>query len=148
MKSKYQPPTYFIVILLLMVIAHFIFPIKKIIHSPYSYLGIVLIVFGIVLNLWADALFKKKETTVKPYLNPKVLETSGPFRISRHPMYLGMAAILLGSAIILGSLITFVFPVLFVILMETMFIPFEEKNLERIFGKKVLDYKNKVGRWI
>ncbi len=41
-----------------------------------------------------------------------ILLISGPFSISRHPMYLGMMAILLGVAIIHGTLITIVFPVL------------------------------------
>ena len=148
MKSGILPPTYFIISLLLSVGLHFVFPVKKVIYPPYTYLGIVFIIFGIVLNIWSDSLFKKKKTTVKPYENPAEIETSGPFRISRHPMYLGMVAILLGVAIVLGSLITFVFPVLFVILMEIMFIPLEEKNIEKVFGKKYLEYKKKVRRWI
>jgi len=127
---------------------HFIFPIKKLIFSPYTYLGFVFIALGIILNIWTDILFKKKKTTVKPYKKPTQLLISGPFRISRHPMYLGMAIILLGVAIIHGTLITFVFPIIFIIFMELFFIPFEEKNLERIFGKKYLNYKKKVRRWI
>ena len=107
-----------------------------------------MIIFGIILNIWADALFKKRKTTVKPHEKPTSFEISGPFRISRHPMYLGMAAILLGTSIILGSLISFLFPIIFIILMEIMFIRIEEKNLEKVFGKKYLDYKRKVRRWV
>ena len=40
------------------------------------------------------------------------------------------------------------FPVLFMILMELIFIPLEEKNLEKEFKKKYMDYKKKVRRWI
>ena len=148
MKSKILPPTYFIVLLLLSIGLHFVFPIKKIIFPPYTYLGILLIIFGIVINIWADALFKKSKTTVKPHEKPISLETSGPFHISRHPMYLGMAAILLGVSVMLGSLIPFLFLIIFIIIMETKFILIEEKNLEKTFGKKYLDYKKKVRRWI
>jgi protein-S-isoprenylcysteine O-methyltransferase Ste14 len=148
MKSKLRPDVYFILFLALSIILHFIFPIKKIIYPPYTYPGFLLIAFGAILNIWSDLLFKRRKTTVKPYENPIELEVSGPFRISRHPMYLGFMAILLGVAILHGTLITFVFPVLFVILMELMFIPFEEKSLERSFGKNYLDYKKKVRRWI
>jgi len=105
-------------------------------------------VLGIALNIWADVLFKKNKTTVKPYKSPTELITSGPFRISRHPMYLGMMLILLGAAIVSGTLIAFVFPIVFIVLIELFFIPFEEKNLERIFGKKFLDYKKSVRRWL
>ena len=129
MKSKIMPPTYFIILLLFSIGLHYFFPLKKVIHSPYSYIGIIFIIFGITLNLWTDTLFKKNKTTVKPYENPISLINSGPFSISRHPMYLGMGAILLGIIFILGSVITFVFLVLYIIIAEIFFIPFEEKNL-------------------
>ena len=148
MKTKILPPTYFFIFLFLLVGFHFVIPIKKIIYFPYSIVGVVLIIIGIVLNIWADGLFKKSRTTVKPYDMPRSLEIAGPFRISRHPMYLGMVAVLLGTAILFGSLITFLFPLLFAILMEILFISSEEKNLEKTFGKKYLDYKKKVRRWI
>lgn len=148
MKTKLQPPAYFFAFLILLIGLHFALPVTRVIVSPYRYLGVVLIVFGVFLNLWTDSLFKKHKTTVKPYESPTYLETSGPFQISRHPMYLGMVTILVGIAIALGSLVTFVLPMVFVILMETMFIPFEEKNLEEVFGRQYLDYKKNVRRWI
>jgi protein-S-isoprenylcysteine O-methyltransferase Ste14 len=148
MKSKIMPPTVFLIFLLAQIGVHFVVPVMKVVTAPYRYLGIVPIVFGIVLNIWADALFKKKATTVKPYEDPSKLEVLGPFRISRHPMYLGMAAILFGSAVALGSLTSFVFPIAYVIITELMFIRFEERNLERIFSKEYIEYKRKVRRWI
>jgi len=148
MKHRFMPPTYFIIFLALSIVLHFIFPIKKVIFPPYTYVGFVFIAFGAILNIWSDSLFKKKKTNVKPFEKPKELLISGPFRISRHPMYLGMMAILLGVAIIHGTIITFVFPVVFVILMEILFIPFEEQNCEKIFREKYLEYKKRVRRWI
>jgi protein-S-isoprenylcysteine O-methyltransferase Ste14 len=127
---------------------HFAFPIRKIVAFPYSLLGIPLIIFGAGLNVWADSLFKRHRTTVKPHESPTALVTSGPFRLSRHPMYLGMLAILLWVGILLGSAVTFVFPIVFVILMEAVFIPLEERNLEEIFGERYLGYRKKVRRWI
>jgi protein-S-isoprenylcysteine O-methyltransferase Ste14 len=148
MPPKLMPPTYFMVLLVLSIVLHVVFPIKTILHAPYTYLGLFSIVFGIILNLWADALFKKRSTPVKPHELPTSLEVSGPFRISRHPMYLGMAAILLGLAILLGSAITFVFPVLFILVMELLFIPMEDRNLEQAFGAEYQAYKKRVRRWI
>ena len=112
------------------------------------FLGFVLYIFGGVINIWADSIIKKKKTTVKPYENPTHLITSGPFRFTRNPQYLGFTAILLGFAIHHGTLVTFIFPVIFAILMQRIFIPFEEKNLEMIFGEEYKEYKNKVRRWI
>jgi protein-S-isoprenylcysteine O-methyltransferase Ste14 len=143
-----MPTTYFLFLVILTTGFHFLFPMGKWIPSPLNYLGILLILFGIVLNLWTDGLFKKFNTTVKPHLKPTSLQVSGPFRISRHPMYLGGAAILLGTAIILGSSVSFLFPAIFIILMEIIFIPMEEKNLEDAFGQEYLEYRKRVRRWI
>jgi protein-S-isoprenylcysteine O-methyltransferase Ste14 len=148
MRQKIMPPTYFFALLLLSIALHFILPVAQLIYLPYRYLGIVLIAFGAVVNVWTDSLFKNNKTTVKPYENPTELITSGPFRLSRHPMYLGMAAVLLGVAILLGSLIAFVFPIIFVILLELLFIPFEEKNLQQAFDAEYADYRRKTRRWI
>lgn len=145
---KIMPTTYFLVLMALSIGMHFLYPIRKILFPPFTYFGFLLILFGIIINLWTDRLFKKLQTTVKPFNDPKVLLTHGPFRISRHPMYLGMTSILLGVAIIHGTIITFLFPFLFVIIIELLFIPFEEKNLNRSFGFKYSDYKKKVRRWI
>ena len=143
-----MPTTYFIVFLLLSLGFHFIFPIIKFIFPPYNYLGFGLVIFGILINLWTDSLFKKKQTTVKPFEMPNFFVASGPFKLSRHPMYLGMMSILLGFAISQGSLIPFVFPVIFIIIMEKRFIPLEEKNLEKKFDNQYIDYKKRVRRWI
>lgn len=143
-----MPPTYFIILLLLSIGLHFVFPIMKLISSPYNYLGILIIIFGIILNLWTDSLFKKEQTTVKPHEIPIFFISSGPFEISRHPMYLGMALILFGTTIFLGSLITFIFPIIFIMIIEKAFIPIEEKNLEKKFGNKYIDYKKRVRKWI
>ncbi|MBN2459622.1 isoprenylcysteine carboxylmethyltransferase family protein [Candidatus Woesearchaeota archaeon] len=148
MKAKIMPPTYFMALLLLSVAFHFIFPIFKLVSSPYNYIGILFIAFGIVLNLWADSLFKKKQTTVKPHEMPNSLIDYGPFKISRHPMYLGMLSIIFGAAFFLGSISSLVFSILFVIIAESLFIPMEEKNLEKRFGKRYAGYKRRVRRWI
>jgi len=148
MKLKIMPPTYFILFLVFSTLLHFIFPIKKIIWPPYTYFGCLLIVIGIILNIWADNIVKKVKTSTKPYKIPSKLVIKGPFKISRHPMYLGMTSILFGVAFLYGTLITFIFPILFLILIEILFVPTEEKNMEKNFGKKYLEYKKKVRRWI
>jgi len=147
-KSEIQPPAYFAAFLILSASMHFSYPGRQVVEPPYSYLGLLLIGFGVILNLWADSLFKKGRTTVKPQKMPSKLVISGPFRISRHPMYLGMAAILLGEAVFLGSLTAFASPLVFAMLMEVLFISTEEENLKKAFGKEYMDYKRRVRRWI
>jgi len=145
---KIKPPTYFLILLFLSILFHFVFPIKKIIPSPYNHLGWVFIIIGITLNIWADNLFKKHKTTVEPGKKSQKLVLEGPFKISRNPMYLGMVLILIGTSVILRSLITFLFPIVFIIIIETIFIPIEEKDMEKVFRKEYQNYKNKIRRWI
>ena len=147
-KRQPLPPTYFIIYLLLTIGLHFILPIMQLIYFPYKYSGILLMGIGIWLNLWADGLFKRKNTTVKPFEKSSALILEGPFRFSRHPMYLGMVVGLLGVAIILGSLIAFLVPIAFLITMHIVFIRCEEKALEQVFGQEYLDYKKRVRCWL
>jgi len=148
MEHRVLPTGYFFILLILIVGVHFTMPAARVIPPPYNWAGIILILFGLVMNVWADNLFKKKMTTVRPYQEPTSLVTHGPFRLSRHPMYLGMAAILSGTSVVSRSLISLVFPVIFVVLMQKIFIPSEESVLESIFGNKYIYYKKKVRRWI
>ena len=147
-KNKLEPPTYFFIFLLLTIGLHFILPLMQLIYAPYRFIGILLLGIGIWLNLWADGLFKKKNTTVKPFEKSSALILEGPFRFSRHPMYLGMVIALLGVAIILGSLITFLAPIAFFLTMYMVFIRYEEKAMEQTFSQGYLDYKKRVRCWL
>jgi len=145
---RIMPPTYFIALLALSVVAHLLFPVKMIVSAPFSYAGIFFIVAGIMLNLWSSALFSRRKTTIYPFGTPRSLLTAGPYRISRNPIYLGMFAVLLGVAILLGSLLTFLFPIAFLAIIRARFIPVEERNLEATFGDDYRNYRRMVRRWI
>jgi protein-S-isoprenylcysteine O-methyltransferase Ste14 len=142
------PPTYVLVALIAMLILHFIIPGIKLIPMPWNLLGLIPLVIGVALNLLADGDFRRAGTTVKPFQESSVLLTNGVFGFSRHPMYLGFVLILIGAAILMGSLTPwFIIPV-FAALMELVFIRVEEHMLEEKFGQAWLAYKKKVRRWI
>ena len=134
--------------MVLNLILHYIYPIKIIIFSPYNYLGLILVILGIYLNLHVHFTYKRLRNPIYVRRMPRVLITSGAFRFSRNPLYLGMVLILLGEAMLLTSAVTFILPIVLIILLSAFTIPIEERNLEKKFGKKYLDYKKKVRRWI
>ena len=142
------PPFYFLVAILLMAAFHCILPVKRIIPSPFTCLGVLPILFGGWLSIWSDQLFKKTGTTVKPFEKSSTLLTHGPYRFSRHPMYLGMMVILLGIAILLGSITPFISVVVFVIVIDRAFIVMEEKMMKETFGNAYGEYKKHVRRWL
>ena len=148
MKKKPLPPTYFTICLLLSIGLHFLLPIIQLIHVPYRYIGVLFIAVGGWLHIWAHNLFKKRKTTVKPFQESSALIIEGPFRFSRNPMYLGIASILLGAAILCGSLTAFIPLVAYFIAMTVLFIPHEEKAMEETFGEEYLHYKRRTRRWL
>ena len=131
-----------------MVLLHFLIPVSKIAPYPWNLLGILLLVIGVSLNLMADAAFKREQTTVKPFEKSAALVVTGVFQISRHPMYLGMVLILLGIAILMGTLTPLIVVVIFGILMELVFVRAEESMLEEQFGATWLAHKKKVRKWV
>ena len=144
--NKIFPPTHFYIYLIISILLHYALPLKQIINYPFYLIGFLLFMIGAGLNVWADQLLKKYKTTVKPNEKPTALIETGAFKISRHPMYLGMALILLGAGFILGSITSFIGVVLFVTAMEIAFIPKEEKNLQEEFGERFENYRKKVRR--
>jgi len=142
------PPTYLWAAMIAMVALHFLFPVKRIIPFPWNLLGVVPFALGAGVNLIADSVFRKANTTVKPFQESAALVTTGVYRISRHPMYLGFVLILLGLAILLGSLTPFFVILIFAGLMERIFIVVEERMLGETFGQAWLDYKARVRRWV
>ncbi len=131
-----------------MVALHFLLPWRHIVLWPLTLLGVLPILLGCVLNVWADQQLKRAETTVKPFEKPSSLITDGAFRVSRHPMYVGMTAILIGIAVCLGTLTPmFVIP-LFVAAMAVIFIPFEERTMAGQFGEHYREYCLRARRWL
>jgi protein-S-isoprenylcysteine O-methyltransferase Ste14 len=127
---------------------HFGFPIAQPIREPYRYGGAVLIVLAFALGFWALMLFRRARTGVVPFSDATALITAGPYRFTRNPMYLGMAGILVGTAIWLGSITPWlVLPAFMRIITERFIVP-EEAMLERAFGERYVDYRAAVRRWL
>ena len=148
MGKKIMPTTYLLAAILLCITLHFLVPILRFIPSPWNLFGLVPLLFGIWINLSADRAFKQANTTVKPFEKSNALIQDGAFRWSRNPMYLGFAAILLGISVLLRSLSPYIAVVVFVVLMDLVFIRVEEQMLEEKFGDEWRRYRSRVRKWI
>jgi protein-S-isoprenylcysteine O-methyltransferase Ste14 len=147
-KPRSIPPVYFFILALLSIALHFLFPIRDIMHFPLSYSGLVLVAVGVALNIWANRLFVSKGTTEEPSEKPTAFVPCGPFRFTRNPMYLGGILILIGEFVVSGAVSTLACPIIFFVIMDRMFIPLEERNMEKAFGKEYTDYRKRVRRWL
>ena len=143
-----SPLTCLFVAIISMVLLHLLLPFWIVVPTPWNLFGTVPLTTGIAFNLIADRIFRQRGTTVKPFARSSALVTTGVFKISRHPMYLGMVLILLGITILLGSLTPLTVVVIFFVLVEHIFIRKEERMLEEQFGEAWLTYTKKVRKWI
>jgi protein-S-isoprenylcysteine O-methyltransferase Ste14 len=145
---KLLPPAYVLTAIVLMVALHFIAPAARLIPSPWNLLGIIPLAVGIVINVVADRAFHRAGTTVKPFQESSALITTGVYRLSRNPMYLGLVLIVLGIAVITGSLTPLVVVPAVALLFDRNFIAAEGRMLEERFGSVWLEYKKRVRRWM
>lgn len=147
-KHPVLPPIYFLVSLILMAGLHRWLPARQLLQSPYRYAGLAVMFCGFYLAGWSARLFRQAGTTVRPFEESSELVLHGPYRWTRNPMYVSLTAILIGTALLLGSLTPFAVPPAFVIFIDRLFVRREERMLERAFGAAYVDYKSRVRRWI
>jgi protein-S-isoprenylcysteine O-methyltransferase Ste14 len=146
--KKLLPPTYVLIAMLAMLGLHFFLPIVQFDLSWWKLTGLLPLALGVVLDLNADNLFRRVRTTVQPFEESTALVTSGPFGLSRNPMYLGFVLVLSGCALLLGSLTPFLVIPVFMILIDRRFIRVEEQMLASKFGAAWQAYCAKTRRWI
>ena len=110
----------------------------------------VVALVGIAFDIAGIVSFWRAKTTVNPLKPEKAtsLVSSGVYRITRNPMYVGMLFLLMAWAIYLDSPWALVGPLVFVLYMNRFQIGPEEKALEALFGDDFSDYKRRVRRWL
>lgn len=102
---------------------------------------------GLTLVLWAAWTMRRHHTTLHPHGEASTLVISGPFRISRNPIYLGFGLMLFGLAVSLGSSAPFAVLAAWVFFMNHLFIRHEEAALAARFGEAFAAYCRRVRRW-
>lgn len=142
------PPTYLFASLLLMGALRLFVPGPQVASAPWTLIGIAPMVLGIGLNILGDAQFKRAKTAISPFQAPSALVTSGVFRWSRNPMYVGMVLLVLGVGILLGRATPLVVPVLLFLVLAFRFVPQEEQAMAAHFGEAYRGYTASVRRWL
>lgn len=107
-------------------------------------------VSGVYFCVAAVFSFKRAKTTVDPIhlKNASSLVTSGIYRISRNPMYVGFALLLFAWAMSLASPWSLIGAMLFIIYMDRFQIMPEERVLLELFGNEYEQYQANVRRWL
>jgi protein-S-isoprenylcysteine O-methyltransferase Ste14 len=111
-------------------------------------LGGVLAFAGIALLASFNTAFTRKGTAVEPWKPTTAIVTTGPYRITRNPAYLGMALLYVGITLLADVPWALLVLPIVVVVIDRMVIAREERYLERKFGREYLDYKETVRRWV
>lgn len=146
--KKLIPPILFLICIVGMVLVRNIITIKKIIPEPYNYIGVVFIAIGLIFTIKVRKQFDKTDTEIHTFKKPRKLVTTGLFKVSRNPIYLGFTISLLGVWMLLGTLLPILGCLLFILITNYWYIPHEERIMEKTFGLEYEIYKSKVRRWI
>ena len=113
-------------------------------------ISLFLLILGLVVFISAVKSFRRHKTTVNP-LEPRQassLVTSGIFKFSRNPMYLGMLIILLSISFkfnLIGGIFTSLF--FYIFITKFQILP-EEAAMNDLFGDEFINYSKKTRRWI
>jgi len=105
---------------------------------------------GVAFDLSGLVAFRASRTTINP-LRPErasALVTGGVYRLTRNPMYVGIALLLVAWALHLAALAAFAGPVAFVLYVTWFQIIPEERVLRRLFGEEYAAYTARVRRWL
>lgn len=148
-KIMFIPPPFLLVLaILLSYVVSTLIPGPKLVGLPFTILGFGAIFAGIGLFVWTIQLFGEHKTTLHPRGKPSSLITSGPYRFSRNPIYLGFLLIALGTSLLFANLLAFVGPVVFFFFITATVLPFEEEMLSKIFGERYQKYRKRTRRWV
>ena len=131
-----------------MVLSFFLLPGPVLLRGPLRLLGLLPIGLGIALALWADALFKKVGTEIKPFRESRLVVMEGPYRFSRHPMYISFLLVLGGGVLIFGCTGPLLVFLAMIWLLRAHFAIPEERHMEEQFGEAYREYRRRVRRWL
>lgn len=111
---------------------------------------LVLLATAVVFLLPALRAFRKARTTVNPIRieQASTLVTTGIYRITRNPMYLGMVLVLAAWALWLGGLSVWLGPVALLLWLDRFQIRPEERAMSTLFGADYDAYRARTRRWL
>jgi len=117
--------------------------------AVWNLLGLISVAPGLTFYIWSLVFhYRSYRAAVRIGFSPPHLVTGGPYQLSRNPMYVAGLLSWLGWALFYGSPAVLIGLVLLWALFTYRVIPYEERQLEGLFGDEYLAYKRSVRRWL
>jgi len=136
-------------LILLSLIIEYLSPSSFAINRQVSLtLGVILLLLAIIIIAKAQIELKRFGQKSQPGQETTKLITTRIFKLSRNPIYLGMALVAPAMSFFIDSLWTLLAGLLVIILFKYLLILPEEKYLLHKFGDEYKTYTKKVRRWL
>ncbi len=113
-----------------------------------EWIGGALIALGVALMVLAAWEMRRARTTIVPRRDPSALVTSGIYRFSRNPIYLGDELVLTGWIVLLGAPLALPLLWVFPQIIVKRFIRGEEEKMRAHFGAEFDRWAARTRRWI
>lgn len=114
----------------------------------HRYIGATLVVLGAAILVAAVSGFRRAGTNPEPWKPTTAIVATGLYRYTRNPMYLAMAMIHAGIALMCDSPAALLALPIALIVIQSQVIVREERYLEAKFGEGYRHYKARVRRWL
>lgn len=149
MRLRLPPPLILLLTLIGMYCLADVWPLYTFEFMGRQHAALLFCFLGALLGLAAVVSFSRAQTTIDPRDPSKtsVLVTTGIYRFSRNPMYLGLLCFLCAAFIYFAALSALLMLVFFVVYMNLFQIAAEEAVLQAMFGERYEDYCRHVRRW-
>jgi protein-S-isoprenylcysteine O-methyltransferase Ste14 len=145
------PPLVYLAAVILSVVLNIVLPlpwIRGLLGDILFAAGWLVILGAIAMYISAIHVMRRAQTTIMPTQAADHLVMDGAFAITRNPIYLAMALLMIGIGLVTGIVWFLLFAVLAAFATQKLTVEREEKHLEARFGKRYRDYAKRVRRWI
>lgn len=144
---KIHPPILTFIFIVLAYVVNWFIPLQF--EAPWlKYLGLGLAAIGFLLPFIAIREFIKAKTTVDPHGSVTNIISSGIYRFTRNPIYVGFVLMLIGFLLYSNTLWGLILAPVLILSFNKLVIEKEEAYLEKKFGEAYTNYKSRVRRWL
>ena len=111
-------------------------------------MGLAFVAIGFALAVLSVRNFRLAGTSVVPGEPSTALVVTGPYHVTRNPIYIGFVLLYFGLAVMLTSLWVLLLLIPVLVILQRGVVEREEDYLERQFGEAYRKYQARVPRWL
>jgi protein-S-isoprenylcysteine O-methyltransferase Ste14 len=143
-----RPPLLYGGAFIIALLLNLIWPLPIFGNTTGRWFGLLLVILGAAILGWGRTALVSAETNVDPTLPTTSIVTSGPYRFSRNPLYLGLTLIFIGLTLAMNTGWGALALIPLVVVMHAGVVLREERYLEQKFGETYRQYRSRVRRYL